>query len=321
MSSRLTFPASAPAWNSPTSDPVYVGMKLPNSASAIAVGLGVLAAGCTITVNSHSEIVREEKKFTVDGRADLRLTTFDGAIEIQSWDRSDVVIEIEKRGPTKQAIEALQVVAGQKGSLIEVEVKRPRAESFSGIGLHQTASARLIVNVPRETDIRARSGDGSIEVDRVSGRIDLRTGDGSIRASDIVGELTLDTGDGSITVEGAQGQLNVDTGDGSVNVSGKLGAIKLHTGDGSITYRAEPGTAMTGAWEITTGDGGVSLYLPPDFSAELDAHTGDGTIRNDLNVEDLPEQRARRTLRGRIGSGGQLLRVRTGNGAIRLKAH
>ena len=296
------------------------GMRLSKPASAVALGLGLLSAGCTITVNSQSEIVREEKKFTVDGRADLRLTTFDGSIEIRSWDRPDVVVEIEKRGPTKESIEALQIVAEQKGSLIEIEVKRARSESFS-IGLRRSASAKLIANVPRDTDIRARSGDGSIRADRLSGRIDLRTGDGSIRASDIAGNLTFDTGDGSITIEGAEGELVLDTGDGSVNVSGKLGAIKLHTGDGSITYRAERGSAMTGPWEITTGDGGVTLYLPPDFSADLDAHTGDGTIRNDLNVEGEGGERQRRTLRGKIGSGGPVLRVRTGDGAIRFKTN
>jgi DUF4097 and DUF4098 domain-containing protein YvlB len=177
----------------------------------------------------------------------------------------------------------------------------------------------LIISVPRETNIRARSGDGSISIERVTGRVDLRTGDGSIRASDVSGELTLDTGDGSITVDGVEGKLAVDTGDGSVNVVGKLGSVKLHTGDGSVVYRAEPGSAMTEPWEITTGDGGVSLYLPADFGAELDAHTGDGTIRNDLNVENADGERERRTLRGRIGSGGKLLRVRTGDGAIRLK--
>ena len=187
--------------------------------------------------------------------------------------------------------------------------------------MRRSASAKLIANVPRDTDIRARSGDGSIRADRLSGRIDLRTGDGSIRASDIAGNLTFDTGDGSITIEGAEGELVLDTGDGSVNVSGKLGAIKLHTGDGSITYRAERGSAMTGPWEITTGDGGVTLYLPPDFSADLDAHTGDGTIRNDLNVEGEGGERQRRTLRGKIGSGGPVLRVRTGDGAIRFKTN
>lgn len=307
------------AWNAVQVTPVYVGMKFPKSVTPAALGVGLLSAGCTVTVDSHSEIVRQEKRFTVNGVADVRVATFDGAIDIQSWDKPDVVIEIEKRGPSKSAVEGLEVTTQHKGNLIELEVKRPRNESFSGIGLHRTASARLIVNVPRETNIRARSGDGSIRIERVSGRLELRTGDGSITASDISGEMTLDTGDGSVRVDGAAGTLTVDTGDGSVNVAGKLGALKLHTGDGSVVYRAEPGSSMTEPWEITTGDGGVSLYLPADFAAELDAHTGDGSIRNDLNVENSREERERRTLRGRLGSGGKLLRVRTGDGAIRLK--
>ena len=41
---------------------------------------------------------------------------------------------------------------------------------------------------------------------------------------------------------------------------------------------------MDDDWDITTGDGSVSLYLPSDFGAELDAHTGDGSIRNDLDA-------------------------------------
>ena len=52
--------------------------------------------------------------------------------------------------------------------------------------------------------------------------------------------------------------------------------MKLHTSDGSITFRAAAGTSMKDDWSMTTGDGGVALYLPSDFGAELDAHTGDG---------------------------------------------
>lgn len=290
-------------------------------ATTLALGACLLLAGCTITVDSHSEIAREEKRFTLSGRGDVRVTTFDGSIEIQSWDKPDVVIEVEKRGPTKAALDGLEIVSGQTGNLVELEVKRPRNESFRGIGLHRTAYARLIVRVPRDIDVRARSGDGSIRVERVDGRIELRTGDGSIRAADISGDMTLDTGDGSITVDGADGRLTVDTGDGSVNVSGRITGLKLHTGDGSVVLRARPGTVMVEPWEITTGDGGVSLYLPADFGADLDAHTGDGTIRNDLDVQAAREETSRRTLRGRIGAGGQPLRVRTGDGSIRLRAN
>lgn len=295
---------------------------------------GVLAAGCTVTVDSQSQIVREEKRFTVSGVADLRLTTFDGSIQIQSWDKPDIVVEVEKRGSTRESVDALQIVSDQNGSTIEFEVKRPRSETFTGIGLHRSASARLIVSVPRKTNVRARSGDGSISVEGLTGTLDVRTGDGSVTARDVAGDLKLSTGDGSITVDGAEGNLDLNTGDGGVNVTGKLGVVRVHTGDGSVVYRAENGSVATDGWEITTGDGSVTVYLPREFSAELDAYTGDGGIRNDLAVDagseaierSDSEQRerrsresSRRTLRGRIGAGGPPLRIRTGDGAIRLR--
>ena len=281
-----------------------------------------LGSACVVSVDSQGQIVREEKRFTVKGTPELRLTTFDGAIEIQAWDRNEVAIDVEKRGATREAVDALEVKSSQEGNRIELEVKRPRAENFSGFGFHQSASARLIVSVPREVNVIARSGDGSIKIERVNGRFELRTGDGSIRASDVDGELILDTGDGSVAVENARGRLQVDTGDGGVSVTGRLTSVKLHTGDGSIVYRAEPGSEMSDNWEITTGDGGVTLYLPPNFGAEIDAQTGDGAIRSDLDISSAVESdrnESRRTLKGRLGPGGREIRVRTGDGTIRLK--
>ena len=301
--------------------PSIPGMKFCTSA-CLAVLAGALTAGCVVSVDSQAQIIRDEKRFTIKGKPDIRLTTFDGAIEVNSWDRREVVVDVEKRGATRQAVESIDVKVSQNGDRIEVEVRRPRDESFSGIGFHRSAHAKLIVSVPREVTLLARTGDGAIRIDGVSGRLELRTGDGSIRAVDVSGELLLGTGDGSVSVDRAEGRLDVETGDGGVDVTGKLSAVKLHTGDGSIVYRAETGTEMTDDWEISTGDGSVAIYLPTAFNAELDAHTGDGAIRNDLGVEsDGSDKNNRRTVRGRLGSGGRLLRVRTGDGTIRLRAN
>lgn len=300
---------------------VYPGMKVATSAG-LAVLAGLLNAGCVVSVDSQAQIIREEKRFTVRGTPDIRLTTFDGAIEINAWDRREVVVDVEKRGATRQAVESLEVKATQNGDAIELEVKRPRDESVSGLGFHRTAHAKLIVSVPRQANLIARTGDGAIRIDGVSGRLQLRTGDGSIRAVDVGGELSLNTGDGAISVDRADGRLELETGDGGVDVSGKLAAVKLHTGDGSIVYRAESGTAMSDDWDISTGDGSVALYLPAGFDADLDAHTGDGTIRNDLTVEAAAGTTVnRRTVRGRLGAGGRQLRVRTGDGTIRLRVN
>ena len=73
-----------------------------------------------------------------------------------------MLIEVEKRGPSKTAVDGVEVIATHKGDVIELEVKRPRSESFSGIGMHRTAYARLSVWVPKSTNVRARSGDGAI---------------------------------------------------------------------------------------------------------------------------------------------------------------
>ena len=299
-------------------DTVYAGMKSRALAAALVLP-AVLGVGC-VTLDSQSQIVREEKRFVVSGTPAVHVTTFDGSIQIQSWDKPEVLVEIEKRGPTKEAVEALEIQSSQNGNTIELEVKKPRAESFTVIGFHQSATARMIVSVPREADVRGRSGDGSIQIEHVTGRVDLHTGDGSIRVTDVSGELTLNTGDGSVTVDGAEGGLALETGDGSVNVTGKLARVRLHTGDGSIVYRSQPGAVMTDDWEITTGDGGVSVYLPADFGAELDAHSGDGSVRSDLPVASSDLASANRhTVRGRLGAGGKQLRIRTGDGAIRLR--
>jgi hypothetical protein len=282
----------------------------------------ILPLGLTacVVVDSQGHIAREEKRFSVTGTPDLRLTTFDGAIEVRSGDTKNIVVEIEKRGPTQDSIDQLKVETKQDGDRIDVEVKKPVHDIvFFGVG-HMSPSARLIVTMPRDGNIVARSGDGAIRIEHVQGRLDLKTGDGSIRATDIGGHLVLSTGDGSVTLEDVSGDLDVDTGDGSVSVAGRLASVKLHTGDGSITFRASADTAMKDDWSITTGDGGVAVYLPSDFSAELDAHTGDGSIRNEMQVgTDDGGDKSRRTLRGKLGAGGKTLKIRTGDGSIRLK--
>jgi DUF4097 and DUF4098 domain-containing protein YvlB len=293
-------------------------MKSVLSTLALATALPFALAGCVV-VDSQGHITREEKRFTVTGLPDLRLTTFDGAIEIRSGEGNTVVVEIEKRGPTKEALDDLKIDTKQDGNRIDVEVRKPAHEVvFFGVG-RMSPTARLIVTMPRDGNVTARSGDGSIRIEHVHGRLELRTGDGSIRALDISGQLTLATGDGSVTLEDVAGDLDVDTGDGSVSVAGNPSAMKLHTGDGSITVRALTGTLMKDDWSMTTGDGGVAVYLPSDFGAELDAHTGDGSIRNELQLSNNDSDKSRRSLKGKLGAGGKLLRIRTGDGSIRLK--
>ena len=79
---------------------------------------------------------------------------------------------------------------------------------------------------------------------------------------------------------------------------------------------------MQSEWRVTTGDGGVMIRLPAAFNADVEAHTGDGAIMTTgVDVLTPPrEDGERRNIRGRIGKGGEMLFVRTGDGSINLVA-
>lgn len=281
----------------------------------------VLAAqGCVVHVGADQYSEREEKRFAVSGTPDLTLATFDGSIEIRSWDQPDVRVIVERRGIDKAAAQAIEIKAEQDGNRISIEARRPRGgdTSIVGFGIQTSRSAKLIASVPRQSNILARSGDGSILIERVGGRLELRTGDGSVHGSDLRGDLRVHTGDGSVRLDDIDGPIDLETGDGSIRVSGKLTAVRARTGDGSVVIRAAEGSAMADDWNITTGDGGVTIHLPRRFDAALDAQTSDGAV-NFRDIEaTIDGAHDRRTLRGKIGAGGRTLRIRTGDGSIRL---
>jgi DUF4097 and DUF4098 domain-containing protein YvlB len=274
--------------------------------------------GCTIDLAAEPFTEREEKTFAVSGKADVRLVTFDGSIEIESWTRSDVAVTIERRAVDAETARQLRVRAEQDGNRVTVEVVKPehRQDWFANV----SPSVSLKVFLPQASDVQARTGDGSIRARDVSGRISLNTGDGSIHGAKLSGEVTAHTGDGSVTLDDVSGRVNLHTGDGGVSVVGALAALKAHTGDGSIAVRATGDSATAEDWDLTTGDGGMTLELPSNFNAEVDARTGDGGISVEgFDVTQTGYHSERDELRGRFGTGGRTLRLRTGDGSIRIR--
>jgi hypothetical protein len=292
--------------------------------SLLAVGLSAVLLFVVGCVNISSEslgriVKRDEKRFTVDGKPEVVLSTFDGSIEIRSWDRPDVLVVIEKQAATESAADAIEVVSAQQGDRVSVEVKMP-ANRRLGWHWFGGGSARLVVSVPASSDVRATSGDGSIRLDRVNGTIALRSGDGSIHASSSSGNVSVSTGDGSIELDHVDGVLEASTGDGSVKMTGKLTSVHARSGDGSIAVHAEPGSSANADWELTSGDGSIALEIPDGFSADLDARTGDGGIHLDgISVANVTGAIKRNAVTGQLGTGGRAVRVRTGDGSITLR--
>ncbi len=286
-------------------------------------GLAVLAlggAGCGIS-DHDGQIERVEKRYQVEKTVELHLTTFDGPIEVRSWDRPEVLVEIDKRGPDKNALDSIDVVDEQKGDVITIEARHTKTRSpFIGIGFFLSPSAKLVASVPRNTNLVIRTEDGSVVLERVTGRAEIKTGDGSIHVTETSGELLAETGDGSLQLEDVTGKVEARTGDGSIRLTGMPTTLHARSGDGSIYLRIRNGASMTGEWIVSTSDGSISVELPEGFAAQIDADPGSGgRVRSDLKLANaVGGTRDSRTLTGALGEGGAHFSIRTGDGTIRL---
>ena len=281
------------------------------------------ASGCTIDVQGEESVIREQRRIAVKGNPNVTIRTFDGSVELRSWDRTEILVDIERHAPTDVDAKDIEVRTTEDAGFVTIEALRHhRRRHLVGFGGWGSGSVRLVITVPRELNIEARSGDGTILARDLSGRIQLTTGDGAVRLQHLSGDVTVSTGDGTIIGNDLDGTLSVRTGDGSIDVSGRLDAVNARSGDGPIRVDARSGSAMQREWTVVSGDGSVSIRLPDGFNADIDAHTGDGAITASGVISQTPEEarRGHGVLRGTVGTGGEKLLVRTGDGPIALIA-
>jgi DUF4097 and DUF4098 domain-containing protein YvlB len=290
------------------------------TAIAAALMFALANTGCVINLDADSVVVRDEKTFKAGPDTQLTLETFDGSIQVQSWDRSEVHVEIQRRGPDREAALALEVKDSQDGNTIRIEAPSPRVRhEVSGIGYFSSPSVSFVVRVPEHVKISANTRDGSIAIANVDGTIDLRSGDGSIQASRVSGTLTARTGDGSVRAVDVNGRMSIDTGDGSIHVEGLMADLHADTGDGSIVVEATSGSSVADGWDVSTGDGSITFRVADDFNATVDAESRDGRIRSSIDgLESMRSESGRSTLKGPIGSGGGLVKLHSGDGSIAL---
>lgn len=252
--------------------------------------------GVTINSNNRLTVVNQETKtFAVSGTPRVTLQTFDGHVVVHAWDRPEVKVNATKRASDDQQQQGIRLSMNQTGAEISViaNFDKAYAQRLAPGVTNINADVSLEVYVPRSTTLRAVSGDGRIIIEGINGDLDLRTGDGPIEVQNGRGHLNATTGDGRIRIIGFDGQVETRTGDGSISLSGRFDQLSARTGDGSI-----------------------ALALPAGSNATIE--TDAEAVVNDIGAVE-EETASKRLKRWRIGGGGTVLRLHTGDGRIILR--
>jgi DUF4097 and DUF4098 domain-containing protein YvlB len=231
-------------------------------------------------------IDRESKSFAVSGTPTVTVGTFDGAVVVRAWDKPEVMYTAIKRANSNEDLKKLTVETSQQGAAISIVAKSS----------DEDGSTALEIYVPRNANLHLSSEDGRLTVQGVSGELVARTGDGAIEIEGGNGRLQANTSDGRIRVADFRGDVDARTGDGTITLEGNFTSIQAQTGDGSIV---------------------LGVPAASNFIIETNA---DEVVNEGLTVaeETAPSARLKRL---KVGNGGVVFKLNTGEGHVILRSH
>jgi DUF4097 and DUF4098 domain-containing protein YvlB len=234
-----------------------------------------------------------QKRIAFDKGGYLSLSNFNGDIEVSSWDKLEVEIIAHKRvraldrATAQKLLQELEVVINRDNSNIEIKTQKPGRRPG-----HRSFFDWLF-------------GDGDISYSvsyelKVPYEIDLN----------------IDTSNGNILLEDIKGRIRMHSTNGKLNAQGVNGLVQCNTTNGSIRVEFED-IPLEDEISFTTTNGSIKLYLPKDYSGEVDLKTTNGKIVTDFALT-LEKKWSRRRLKGTINEGGGELYCSTTNGNIYL---
>jgi hypothetical protein len=128
---------------------------------------------------------------------------------------------------------------------------------------------------------------------------------------------SIGTVNGSVLVRGVDGGGDLRSVNGNVEVLNSAGRFSAKTTNGNL--RLELREVLDGApMNIETVNGSVVLGLPSDAKANLKVLSMNGEFYSELPVTSAAGVPAARAFRGKLGTGGGEISVRTVNGGVRL---
>lgn len=212
---------------------------------------------------------------------------------------------------------------------------RVTARKKYGFGWPHHLNLHFEIRVPTETRGSVRTGGGGIEVSSLrgdtnletsgggievsglTGRLDAHTSGGHIELREVTGNARIETSGGGIEVSGLDGSLSAHTSGGPIRIDGVTGRVDAHTSGGSVTATFSRGNTRGGTLE--TSGGSIHVAIDTKSNLNLEASTSGGSVTTNLPIT-VQGRISSSSLSGKIGSGGELLRLQTSGGSIHIEA-
>lgn len=250
-----------------------------------------------------------ERKIPLGMEGALRIVNMVGSVVVHGWNKDTVLVR-GTLGPGDKFFGG----GGYTGAKMFVESENDR----------DPKPARLEVWVPARVRLWIKTATADIDVNGVTGGLDLYVVSGTITVNGNPHELNAEaidgdihvagspswlrakTATGAITFQGASSDVGLSTVSGPIKVDGGIfERVKLETVTGSISFGGK--LDRSGAFDFDTHSGSVDIAIPDRSSVSVSVLTIAGAITNNLSSK-APSP-------GRFGRGAELTMELSGGGA------
>ena len=258
--------------------------------------------------------------------------TFDadvGSVSVVGHDAPEVVVHADLEG-SESLLNRLHIDAEQTPSGVTISAHVTHDGLFDWFNFGPSR-VRFTIEVPRSypvdlrtsgggidvrdlnASVRGKTSGGGIHVQNVAGEVKMHTSGGGIDAEHLDGPAELSSSGGPIDVTDSAGNLDLDTSGGGIRIQNDDGTVHAHTSGGSIQAELRSNRGVS----LSTSGGSITLLLPQNTRASIDAETSGGRVTSDLPVTTM-QFGASNHLQGTIGGGGAQISLHTSGGGIHI---
>jgi hypothetical protein len=253
-----------------------------------------------------------EQKFRVDGQAKLKIGNIRGSTKILAGQDGEISIRAAKQAGSGD-LEGTEIRIYQaEGGTVKVETHFYHdLLSFFG---HFPCKVDYIVQVPRHCNVRTSGVSSSTSVDGLEGDLDLNTISGRVNLADLIGSFKISSVSGEVFGDRLTGSLSLDSVSGNILLSDSLlSCAKATTVSGGLRLETP---IQEGPYLFDSVSGSVNLLVPVSTACTLHFNSVSSSLSVSLPVTRSEGTRHHKTMD--IQGGGTEILLKSVSGSVLL---
>jgi hypothetical protein len=247
--------------------------------------------------------------------ATLTINNANGRTRLLGEDREDIELVACKRARA-ESVEAARRMVGEihvrtydSPEGLEIDVEIPGRWNRHG-------TTDLDIRVPRDIAVNVTSANGKVCLRGIQASVHAKSSNGAVSIEDVVGSIEVYTSNAKCCFGQTVGRLRARSSNGKIELVDHAGSVDASTSNGVVNATLEQ-IGDEGV-EVATSNGRIVLELPQEVDADVDIRVENGVIRTSRDL-DTQTREPNGRIRGTLGRGGPLIKLRTSNGTITLR--